>query len=192
MEKLAGPRLVDLCWHLPVGIIDRRLRPSVAEARDGTIATMTAEVLQHQPPRNPRLPYRVVCADASGTLTLVFFHAQEEYLTRLLPVGERRVVSGRIQYFNDQVQMAHPDHVVRPEELDSLPPVEPVYRLTSGLTPKPLQRAVRSALDAAPELPEWQDAAWLRARRWAGWARGASAGARAGFGGRFGAGDAGT
>jgi len=28
VERLAGPHVVDLCWHLPSGVIDRRYRPA--------------------------------------------------------------------------------------------------------------------------------------------------------------------
>ncbi|MEM7173472.1 MAG: hypothetical protein AAF530_25130, partial [Pseudomonadota bacterium] len=37
---LAGEHLVDLCWHLPAGIIDRRYAPTLAHARPGRIASM--------------------------------------------------------------------------------------------------------------------------------------------------------
>ncbi len=169
IEKVAGPRLVDLCWHLPAGIVDRRFRPSVAEAPDGAMVTLTVRVDRHQPPPSRRVPYRVECSDDSGTLTLVFFHAQADYLNDLLPVGATRVVSGRMAYFNDRPQMPHPDHVIPVEAFDSLPLVEPVYRLTEGLTPKPLARAVAAALAELPELPEWQDPAWRQRQGWADW-----------------------
>jgi ATP-dependent DNA helicase RecG len=44
--------------------------------------------------------------------------------------------------------------------------LEPVYPLTAGLSGKVLLRAVRGALERVPELPEWQDAAWLKGRGW--------------------------
>ena len=35
VERLAGPFLADLLWHLPSGIIDRSYRPKLAEACPG-------------------------------------------------------------------------------------------------------------------------------------------------------------
>ncbi len=32
IEALAGPQVVDLCWHLPSAVIDRRYAPKIAEA----------------------------------------------------------------------------------------------------------------------------------------------------------------
>ncbi len=65
VEKLVGPGVVDLLWHLPNGIIDRRLRPKVREAQAGTIATLKIRVDAHQPGRGSR-PYRVRCMRRDG------------------------------------------------------------------------------------------------------------------------------
>ena len=169
IETAAGPRLVDLCWHLPRGIIDRRYRPAVAEARDGALATLTVEVVEHQPSRNPRLPHRVLCRDESGFITLVFFRAKGDYLARALPVGQTRVVSGTIGMFQGAPQMVHPDHIVAPDEMADMPLVEPVHGSTAGLTPRPLSRAVQGALAAAPELPEWLEPGIKARRGWPDW-----------------------
>ena len=169
IEKVAGPRLVDLYWHLPTQIVDRRYSPPLASAPDGAIVTVTVVVERHTPAPGKRLPYKVFCSDGSGRLTLIFFHAKPDYLQRALPVGEERVVSGRIRHYGDEIQITHPDHIGTAAELDTLKAVEPVYRLTAGLTARPLQRAVRSALDQAPDLPEWLEPQFVSGRRWQGW-----------------------
>jgi len=65
--------------------------------------------------------------------------------------------------------MAHPDYVVMPEQAEQVKPIEPVYPLTAGLSPRVLSKAVGGALERVPELAEWLDPA-LRARRhWPGW-----------------------
>ncbi len=169
VETLVGPKIVNLLWHLPSGIVDRRHSPAIALARAGEIATLTVTVERHRKPPNARLPYKVVCSDATGRMTLVFFHAHEDYLTKTLPVGETRVISGRIDLFDGEVQMAHPDHIGTLEDLDRIRAVEPVYPLTAGLSPKVLHKAIRGALDAAPELPEWIEPGWLARNDWRPW-----------------------
>ncbi len=169
VERAAGPRVVDLIWHLPSGLIDRRYAPKVRDAKEGLVATLTLWVDAHQPPKNPRLPYRVRCRDETGFLFLVFFHARPEYLEKALPVGEQRVVSGRLERFRDELQITHPDHIGTLAELERLRGVEPVYPLTTGLTLKVLGKAVRAALQRAPALPEWIDQAYLKRQGWAGW-----------------------
>ncbi|MBX3447167.1 MAG: ATP-dependent DNA helicase RecG [Parvibaculaceae bacterium] len=169
VERLAGPKVVDLLWHLPSGLIDRRRRPKIAEARDGEIATMEVTVGLHIPPRLKRLPYRVHVSDETGEMQLIFFNARADYLAKTLPEGAQRIVSGRVEFYQGAPQMTHPDHIVGPEELAALPLLEPIYPLTAGLPLKSLQKAIRSALPSLPDLPEWQNGPWLKANGWAGW-----------------------
>lgn len=115
LAELAGPHLVDLLFYLPSSLIDRRFSPTVRDAPEGRIVTLTVTVESHQPSQHPRRPYRVRCRDATGFLHLVFFHVKGDYLTRLLPVGSTRIVSGRIERFNNEIQMNHPDHIVAPD-----------------------------------------------------------------------------
>jgi ATP-dependent DNA helicase RecG len=169
IEALAGPQVVDLCWHLPSGVIDRRYAPKIAEAEADRVATLTIRVGQHLAPRNPRQPYRIDCFDDSGEISLVFFHAHADYLTKTLPEGEMRVVSGRIERFGGRLQMSHPDHIGPLEELARMKIVEPVYPLTAGLSLKPLGKAIRAALERAPEPPEWLDPALVAREGWPAW-----------------------
>jgi len=170
LEKLiaraAGTRLIDLIFDLPSGLIDRSYRPRLIDAQEGRIATVLVNVLDHLPPRDRRQPYKVRCSDDSAVIELVFFHAHADYLNKTLPVGSRRLISGKVERFAHRLQMAHPDHIVPPEEADTLTLREPVYRLTGDLPAKPLAKAIRAALEKVPEMPEWQDAAFLRARDW--------------------------
>jgi len=169
LEKLiahvAGPRLVDLVFDLPVGVIDRSYRPKLAAAEAGKIATVEVIVRQHIPGDRKR-PYKVRCSDETGFIELVFFHVKGDYLKRTLPVGERRIVSGRLERFRDGLQMTHPDYIEAPDDAAPMPLHEPVYALTEGLSNKVLGKAVRGALDTVPEMPEWQEKAFLRTRGW--------------------------
>ena len=162
------PRVVDLLWHLPTGVIDRRAEPTVAAAVPGTIATLKVRVLKHKaPPRgNTKAPYKVATEDETGRLDLVFFRAERSFIERQLPVGAERYVSGRVERYGDTLQMAHPDYIVAPESRGDLPLLEPVYPLTAGLSGKALLKASRQALERAPDLAEWQNPTWLKQQDW--------------------------
>lgn len=170
MSKLAGPKVVDLCWHLPVGLVDRRKRPKIADIRDGEIVTVEVQVGLHIVPRAKRLPYRVHVHDDTGEMQLVFFNPHSDWLAKVLPEGATRIVSGKVEFYQGQPQMSHADHIVSPEEIDSLPLLEPIYPLTAGVTLKPLHKAIKGALERLPELPEWQDGPWLKKNDWMPWA----------------------
>ena len=171
MEKLVGFKIADLLWHLPSGLIDRRFSPKVGDAPPGEVVTLTVEVLAHSPspPGNRRVPYRVTCGDDTGRIVLVFFHAQGDYLEKALPIGETRVISGKLELFDGRRQMTHPDHIVTVADKASVQRVEPVYPLTAGLSAKVLDKAIRAALERAPELPEWLDAEYKKRRQWPDW-----------------------
>ncbi|PPC86502.1 MAG: ATP-dependent DNA helicase RecG, partial [Hyphomicrobium sp.] len=165
---VSEPRVVDLLWHLPTGVIDRRAEPSTRDAVPGTIATLLVRVLKHKPPPrgNNKVPYKVTCEDDTGRIDLVFFRVERAFVERQLPEGEMRYVSGRVERYGETLQMAHPDYIIAPEARDELPMLEPVYPLTAGLSGKILLKAARQAVDRVPDFAEWQDAAWLKARGW--------------------------
>ncbi|WP_041320129.1 ATP-dependent DNA helicase RecG [Hyphomicrobium denitrificans] len=165
---VAEPRVIDLLWHMPTGVIDRRAEPELASAVPGSIVTLKLRVLKHKaPPRgNRKAPYKVTCEDDTGRIDLVFFHAERKFIEKQLPIGELRFVSGRIERYGEALQMTHPDYIVAPEARDDLPMLEPVYPLTAGLSGKIMVKATRQAADRVPDLPEWQERRWLEARGW--------------------------
>jgi len=171
LEKRVGSHVIDVLRHLPIGLTDRRQRPALSAVVDGSIATFEILVMKHdRPARGVRRPYRVFCQNETGELELVFFHAQSDYIAKQLPVGARRIVSGRVDLFQGRVQMAHPDHIVAPENSDSMPLLEPIYPLTAGLTPKILRRTLTDALTRLPDLPEWIPEVILSTQKWPGFA----------------------
>ena len=161
------PRVGDLLFVLPHGLIDRRNRPEIASAPGGSIVTLEVQVDRHQPsPRGKsNVPYRVFAFDETGEIALTFFHAKAAWLEKLLPVGATILVSGRMEWFNGRPSMVHPDHVVDIGQAASLPLLEPVYPLTAGLSPKLLRRAIGQAVARLPNLPEWLDPEFLRRER---------------------------
>ncbi|MBF9029853.1 ATP-dependent DNA helicase RecG [Rhodobacterales bacterium HKCCE3408] len=159
----------DLLLTLPVGGIDRTRRETARDAAPGETATVEVTVLRHRP-GNGRTPTRVEVEDRAGfTFQLVFFHSHGDYLERMLPKGARRVVSGKVEFFDGILQMPHPDHIVPPGEAGDIPDFEPVYPLTAGVTQRGIQKAVASALPRAPILPEWIDLALWRDKGWPNW-----------------------
>ncbi|WP_208623485.1 ATP-dependent DNA helicase RecG [Brucella oryzae] len=153
----AEPKVGQLLFLPPNSVIDRRNRPGIALAQEGTIVTLEVTVDQHQPapPGRSNVPHRVFAHDDTGEIALTFFHAQLPWLQKMLPEGETVIVSGKVEWFNGRASMVHPDYIASLEDAANLPMVEPVYPLTAGLSPKTLARAVKEALSRVPLLPEW-------------------------------------
>lgn len=170
LEKLVGgPKLLDVLWHKPFDIVDRRYCPTVKEAPHGRIATLTVAVEKHTPNSKRNMPYRVRCRDDTGSLDLVFFNPHKDYIEKQLPPGATVVVSGRVDHYQGRAQIVHPDAIGAPEEMDEIAVVEPVYPLTQGLTNKAVRKAALAALNKAPALPEWQEPHWLAKNYWPTW-----------------------
>jgi len=169
-QSAANARLLDLMFHLPHGIVDRRSQPSIKDAREGEIVTLKVWVDAHNaPPKgNKRVPYRVQVHDDSSYMSLVFFHAHQAWIEKALPIGEMRYVSGTMEWFNDRPNMVHPDYVVSEEEFANLPLVEPIYGLTAGLSSKILVKAIRAALANVPDFTEWIDETIIKQQAWPG------------------------
>lgn len=170
LEKLVGgPKILDLLWHKPIDFIDRRYAPTLAEALPGKTATLTLRVEKHTPNTRRNLPYRVRCKDDTGSIDLVFFNAHKDYIEKNMPLGATIIASGKVEAYQGQLQMVHPDALGALEDKDSIATIEPIYALTAGVTNKAVRKAINSALPTVPSLPEWQDAAYFARQHWPVW-----------------------
>jgi ATP-dependent DNA helicase RecG len=159
----------DLIFHLPHNLIDRTRRDSLRGLEFPAIATVEVVIGAHAPPRSRGKPYRVHVRDMLQEWQLVFFHARGEYLQKLLPTGQKRLVSGKVELFDGIAQMVHPDHILRPEDAQDLPQTEPVYALCAGINAKQMGKAVTAALGRAPVLAEWIDGPLKVQMGWPDW-----------------------
>lgn len=166
LARLAGDKIVDLLWHLPSGLIDRRYSPKIREALPGRVATLVVKIKEHLPPKNHHQPYRVVVEDDSGEMILIFFKVYLESIRKNLPEGEVRVISGKIESFNGMKQMSHPDYIGGLKQLDEIRNIETVYPLTAGISNKALNRWISQALAKTPLFSEWLNTDFLRQKNW--------------------------
>ena len=159
----------DFLFLLPHTGVDRGRKASIRDVIAPATVTVEVEVGLHLPPKQKGRPYRIHVRDSQVEFQLVFFHAREPYLRDLLPTGQRRVVSGKVEIFDGIGQMVHPDHVLRLEEAAGLPVFEPVYPLTAGVTQKLVAKGIDSALARTPDLPEWIDGPLKAQQGWPDW-----------------------
>lgn len=165
LHRLGLMRLVDVLFHLPTGAVERVRAPYATAALLGS--NVVLEVTPYEVRSSARRgPTRIYAADGAGnTLTLAFFN-NPGWAKKQLPLGETRIVSGKLEQYGEQWQMVHPEVV----EGGSEPPLrEAVYPLSEGLTSRRVHDLVVQALERAPDLPDWAEPS-LRAREgWRGW-----------------------
>ncbi|WP_418592104.1 ATP-dependent DNA helicase RecG [Ponticoccus sp. (in: a-proteobacteria)] len=160
----------DLLYTLPYSGIDRQLRETVQGADLPAVLTVEAVIGAHRPASRKGGAYRIEADDAKTRFQLVFFRGRADYLTKVLPTGARRILSGRVELFDGVPQMVHPEHILPPEDAGDLPGYEPVYPLTGPVTQKQMVRALRDALTRLPDLAEWIDPGQQAQEGWPGWA----------------------
>jgi ATP-dependent DNA helicase RecG len=168
VERAAGPLVRDVLFLAPQSLVERPLR-TIAEAREGEVQTFHVRIDQHAPPTRTTLPYVMRVADETGFMFLNWFKGYGRHLADSHPVGARRAVSGKTERYNIQLSIAHPDYLLPIDRAGDIPRHEPVYPTTAGLPSRTLRRIALSALDRAPDLPEWQDPAWLARHGWPSW-----------------------
>lgn len=167
-ENAEPARIADLLFHIPHSVIDRRNQPGIANAQEGVVSTFKVIIDSHNaPPRgNRRIPYRINVHDETGEMALVFFRGQSDWLSKSIPIGETRYVSGKVEWFNGKPNMVHPDHMVSEEGFAKLPLLEPVYPVTAGLSSKVMSKSIRSAVETLPKMPEWADKSLVVREHW--------------------------
>jgi ATP-dependent DNA helicase RecG len=170
LERLEIARVLDVLFHLPSGVIRRQWLEDLSAVKPDMMVVLKVFVVDHQLPHTPRQPIRILTVDCKGVpLTLSYFSNPSNYVQKLLPRETHRIVSGKLDQFNEEWQMVHPDYVVRPEQSGTIPLDEPVYPLTEGLSNKRMRTLMDLALEYVPELPEWIDAPLKAQRLWPGW-----------------------
>ena len=168
VDKLAGPLVRDLLFLPPTGVV-RRERATVAEARDGETQIFLLRIDTHLQPRKAGGPYRIRAMDETGCIFLTYFRTFGDSLARQHPPGAMRAVSGRVEYYNVEPQIAHPDYLLAAERVDEIPTFEAVYPATAGLPSRTVRKLALDALARAAELPEWMDPAFKAREGFASW-----------------------
>ncbi|CAM9697670.1 unnamed protein product [Scytosiphon promiscuus] len=174
LAKLGVRSVARLLWHLPTGIVDRRKTSYVKDLVEGEVATVLLKVVSAPEIVSGRVPKitRTRCVDGLGDIMdIVMFGGSLPNINRTFPVGETKVVSGKVT--TDKILgglvMSSPDVVAPSTDLDKVAVVQPTYPLTAGLALSSLRSAITHALEnleAVPFPPEWIDQEIMREKGW--------------------------
>ncbi|MFN3774946.1 ATP-dependent DNA helicase RecG [Sphingomonas parapaucimobilis] len=167
LERLRIARVVDVAFHLPTGHIDRFPRDELMMSDAGRVISILLTVKEHRVSSSPRGPTRVRAEDAAGnSVALVYFGGNSGWVKKLLPIGETKVVSGRLDLYGQDLQIVHPDLGDSTEDFRER---EAIYPLSEGITSRRLGALAVQAVERAPELPEWIEPGLKAQRGWPDW-----------------------
>jgi len=169
LHKLALNRVVDILFHLPVSWIDRKKVEALDEADVGRTVTVTLIARDYRQ-SGGRGPFRIFAEDQAGNYVTLTYFNNPGWGKKQLPLGEARIVSGRLDRYGQELQMVHPDYVLKPAEAAHIPAREPVYPLSEGLTNHRLGDLAGQALARRPELHEWIEPSLKAQQDWPDWA----------------------
>ncbi|HEX9931339.1 MAG TPA: ATP-dependent DNA helicase RecG [Allosphingosinicella sp.] len=168
LKRLGLERVVDVLFHLPVNWVERKKVELLDVADAGQVVTVEVTPVNYRQ-GGGRGPMRVQTTDRDGNyLSLVYFH-NPGWAKKQLPIGEPRIVSGRMEMYGQELQIVHPDYVLPLHEAADLPEREPVYPLSEGITNRRLADFAAQALARVPPLGEWIEPSLLDRQGWPGW-----------------------
>ena len=167
--QISVERPRDLIYHFPYTVIDRSHCDTIRYAKTNQVVTVLVTVLNHRSPANKRATYRIDVEDAEKKFQVVFFNSNQDYLKRILPIGEQRIISGKLEEFNGLRQIVHPDYIEMVENSGKIPKLEPVYHLTEGISQKLIHKIQRALLEKLPNLPEWISPEKKSTEGWMDW-----------------------
>ena len=167
LDRLGLARVVDVAFHLPTGYVDRVPRTTLDEADVGRTIAITLTPRDYRSSGSGRGPTRVNAYDAAGHhVGLVYFGGSSGYAKKLLPVGEAKRVSGRLDRYGQELQIVHPE---LGEPSEAFQAREAIYPLSEGLTSRRLAGFAAQAIARAPDLPEWIEPGLKAKRGWPDW-----------------------
>ena len=141
-DVLGGRRVLDFLLHSPSYVRPREILDSVTNAQNGDTITISLMVKSHKRGgvfRGRRRPTQIVCADKfAAPVTIQFFNVNYlDYWTEKLPIGQWRIVSGKLDFsHNGGAIINHPEFIETPENAYKIPKHQAIYPSGEGLTQK--------------------------------------------------------
>ena len=161
---VGGSRIIDLLFHIPRYFVERKKIDFVTEDFCGNNVILKLKVIDHiasiKTKYGKKTPYQVVCINDKGqNVILTFFNYKTTgYFKKILPINSWKIISGKIQKFNNDFEIYHPEYIVEQTESYKIPEFEPVYALTEGITNAFMMKLIRSLFPKIPEISEWLEA----------------------------------
>ena len=139
-EVLGGRRVLDFMLHTPAYVRARGVTECISDATAGDVITIPLLVKSHRTGgvfRGHRRPTQIICNDKMGnTVIIQFFNVNFlDYWLKKLPVGQWRMVSGKLEN-GARAVINHPEFIEEMQNAAKIPSAQAVYPAGLGLTQK--------------------------------------------------------
>ena len=145
--KLNISSVQDLLFHLPLRYLDRTRITPIAKLRLNTSAVVQANVIHHTVAFGKRRSLAVKIEDATGAITLRFFHFNASQKNQFVEgavlrcYGEPRLGSNGMEFYHPEYEFVREGQDSKIEQA-----LTPVYALTEGISQLRLRKIIEAAL----------------------------------------------
>ncbi len=168
LEKLGLRRVIDVLFHVPTHMIERQRVDGLKMSDVGRSIIVELTPVDYR--EGGRGPLRIMATDAGGDyISIIYFGRHHGWAKKQLPLGEARLVAGKLESYGQELQIVHPDHVLPIAETIDVQMREPVYPLSEGLTGKRMIQLSAQAQERLLDLPEWIEPSVIAKHGWPSW-----------------------
>ena len=84
---------------------------------------------------------------------MFFFNSFEGYIKKILPIGKKITISGKIKYFRNKYQLTNPKYIS--EDPSIIKQKHNSYSLTEGISEKVYNKIISQIIENLPKINEW-------------------------------------
>ena len=113
-------KILHFLWHIPYNVIKREKHANIHDAKVNSLVSLKIKILHHQPSKFKRQPYRIKCICDETPLDIVYFYARHPVMRATFPIGNEKVVSGKLEFYMNTFQITHPSNVYESKDYDGI------------------------------------------------------------------------
>jgi len=150
LTKLVGQnKIFSLLLHKPVRIESIAFCPRLFEVQNDQLIAIKLKVESHIKPQTNRQPYKIICYNPTGYVSLSFFKIFPSQISKM-QIGREIAVLGHLQRFSSENQITHPQEILPANRINELPKQNVVYPLIAGITQNFLRKKISEILAKLP------------------------------------------
>lgn len=143
LGRLKIVNLRDLVFYKPIAYNLIRINPDLTKVKNGELIQTEVRIDDVLRSSSKRSPLKIKVSNPTGTVILVFFSKIHPFIFSKLRIGQKYIITGKVEIFDRSLQISHPEFIFR-QNLAT--PVMPVYPLTYGIINKQLYGYIREAI----------------------------------------------
>jgi len=159
LEKLGIETIEDLIFYFPFRHEDFSQVLPIEKIIPGTVGTIKGriELIKNwRSPRTRRMLTEALISDDSGSIKAIWFN--QPYLTKVLTIGERVFLSGKVDFDYQALRFINPVYeVLRSDEEQGTHTarIVPIYSATESITQKQIRALTKMALKSVRLVEDW-------------------------------------